>query len=88
MTFIDKDGWEYREDLPPTTSKPQRTKSQTPGFYQQDGQQLFVHLLVDAPTGTRQFTPSHLLHLMNHHRAAIALAGHPYPPLCQTIVWL
>ena len=38
------------------------------------------NLLFDAPAATRQPTPSHIWHLFNIHRAAIALAGRPYPP--------
>ena len=29
---------------------------------------MLVNLLIDAPVGTRQFTPSHLLHLINRNR--------------------
>ena len=40
-----------------------------------------THPLFDAPAATHQPTPSHIWHLINIHRAHIALAGRPYPPL-------
>jgi len=71
----------YRQYKPPITTKPPHQNTYNHDSLTVRRLPTTAHLLFDAPAATHQPTPSHIWHLINLHRAAIALAGSPYPPL-------